>query len=42
MHGLVLISLNDAPGSPRLVFGSGVWRWSDLLMLHPRGHTQDD
>ena len=31
MHGLVLLSLNDAPGSPRLVVGSGQWRWSDLL-----------
>jgi hypothetical protein len=38
MHGLVLISLNDGPGGARLVFGSGVWRWSDLLMLHPRGY----
>ena len=42
MHGLVLISLNDGPGAARLVFGSGLWRWTDLLMLHPRGHTQDD
>ena len=42
MHGMVLISLNDGPGAARLVFGSGFWRWSDLLMLHPRGHTQDD
>ncbi len=31
VHGLVLISLADAPGSARLVLGGGVWRWSDLL-----------
>lgn len=31
VHGLVLISLNDGPGSSRLVVGSGDWRWSDLL-----------
>ena len=31
MHGLVLISLNDAPGSARVALGSGLWRWSDLL-----------
>jgi len=31
VHGLVLISLNDAPGAARLVVGSGDWRWSDLL-----------
>jgi outer membrane biosynthesis protein TonB len=31
MHGLVAISLNDAPGSARLVVGSGEWRWSDVL-----------
>jgi hypothetical protein len=31
MHGLVLISLSDAPGSARLVVGAGQWRWSDLL-----------
>ncbi|WP_372784448.1 hypothetical protein [Phenylobacterium sp.] len=35
VHGLVLFSLNDAPGSARLVVGSGEWRWSD--MLRPRG-----
>ncbi len=33
VHGLVLITLNDAPGSARLVLGGGVWRWSDLLQL---------
>jgi hypothetical protein len=32
VHGLVLISLNDGPGSARLVMGSGRWRWSDLLL----------
>jgi hypothetical protein len=32
MHGLVLLSLNDAPGSARLVLGAGAWRWSDLLL----------
>jgi hypothetical protein len=31
VHGLVLISLADYPGSPRLALGSGSWRWSDLL-----------
>jgi hypothetical protein len=31
VHGLVLISLNDGPGSTRIVVGSGAWRWSDLL-----------
>jgi hypothetical protein len=31
VHGLVLLSLNDAPGTARLVVGVGGWRWSDLL-----------
>ncbi|HEX5377511.1 MAG TPA: hypothetical protein VFW47_03015 [Phenylobacterium sp.] len=31
VNGLVLISLNDSPGSARLVVGSGRWRWSDML-----------
>ena len=31
VHGLVLISLNDAPGSARIVLGARDWRWSDLL-----------
>ncbi len=35
MHGLVLFSLNDGPGASRLAMGSGVWRWSDLLVAHP-------
>ena len=34
VHGLVLIALNDAPGSARLVVGAGDWRWSDLLGAH--------
>jgi hypothetical protein len=35
MHGLVLVSLNDTPGSANLALGSGAWRWTDLLT--PRG-----
>jgi hypothetical protein len=31
MRGLVLISLTDGPGAPRLALGSSRWRWSDLL-----------
>ena len=31
VHGLVLLSLNDAPGAARLALGSRDWRWSDLL-----------
>ena len=31
MNGLVLISLNDSPGSARLALGARHWRWSDLL-----------
>ena len=31
MRGLVLISLSDAPGAPRLALGSSRWNWSDLL-----------
>ncbi len=31
MRGLVLISLNDTPGSASLVVGSDAWRWSDIL-----------
>jgi hypothetical protein len=30
VRGRILISLNDAPGSARLVVGSGDWRWADL------------
>ncbi|WP_293904603.1 hypothetical protein [Phenylobacterium sp.] len=36
VHGLVLISLSDGPGSARLVVGHGDWRWSDLLTLTKR------
>ncbi|MET0293477.1 MAG: hypothetical protein ABW042_00550 [Phenylobacterium sp.] len=31
LNGRVLISLGDAPGSPRVVIGDGSWRWSQLL-----------
>lgn len=31
VNGLVLISLNDAPGSAKLALGARRWRWSDLL-----------
>ncbi len=31
VHGLVLMSLNDGPGSVRLALGTGDWRWSNLL-----------
>ena len=34
VHGLVVLSLTDAPGFPRLAIGGGDWRWSDLLKLH--------
>lgn len=37
VHGLVLISLNDAPDSPRLALGAGDWRWSDLLFPNRGG-----
>ncbi|RAK59883.1 hypothetical protein DJ021_08725 [Phenylobacterium hankyongense] len=37
MRGLVLISLADGPGAPRLVVGGGYWRWSDLLGAAPPG-----
>jgi hypothetical protein len=33
VHGMALITLTDSPGGSRLVLGSGVWRWSDLLKL---------
>jgi hypothetical protein len=36
VHGLVRFSLNDGSGSG-LVLGSGAWRWSDLLRVHPAG-----
>jgi hypothetical protein len=31
MHGLVVLSLGDSPGAPRIVLGAGAWRWADLL-----------
>jgi hypothetical protein len=31
VHGLIQVSLGDAPGLPRLVLGAPQWRWSDLL-----------
>lgn len=31
MHGLVVISMNDAAGSAKIVLGTAAWRWSDLL-----------
>jgi hypothetical protein len=31
VRGLVLLSVNAAPGSVRLAIGSSEWRWSDLL-----------
>lgn len=34
MRGLVLITLADTPGAPRLVLGDAAWRWSDLLAAH--------
>jgi len=39
VRGLVLISLADAPGTPRLVVGSREWRWADLLT--PRSSVPD-
>lgn len=38
-RGMVLISMNDAPGSARLMVGSGQWRWSDLLFTRGSGRT---
>ncbi len=32
MRGLVLISLNDTPGSARLALGDASWRWTDLTL----------
>lgn len=32
MRGLVLLSLNDAPGSAGVALGARDWRWSDLLL----------
>lgn len=30
MRGFALITLGDAPGSPRIALGAAHWRWSDL------------
>ena len=30
VRGLVLLTLADAPGAPRVVLGTDSWRWSDL------------
>lgn len=35
VRGLILISLNQAPGSARLAVGLDEWRWSDLLTPRP-------
>lgn len=31
VRGLVVLTLSDSPGFPKLALGSGAWRWSDLL-----------
>lgn len=31
MRGMVVVSFSDGPGAPRLAFGRGQWRWSDML-----------
>ncbi len=36
VRGLVLISMGDAPGSAKIVVGSGEWLWSDLLFARGR------
>jgi hypothetical protein len=36
VHGLILLSLNTAPGGPRLAIGAGEWRWSDLVRTAAR------
>ncbi|MEH6666020.1 MAG: hypothetical protein V7678_14305, partial [Brevundimonas sp.] len=33
MRGLVLLSLGDGPGAPRVALGAAAWRWSDLLEI---------
>jgi hypothetical protein len=37
VRGLVLLTLDDGPGAPRLVLGGGEWRWSDLLFSRRSG-----
>lgn len=31
MRGLVVVSLADGPGAPRLAMGDASWKWSDML-----------
>lgn len=38
VRGLVLISLGDGPGAPRIALGRDQWRWSDLLQAR-RGRS---
>lgn len=33
VRGLVLVSMRDGPGAPRLVLGADRWRWSDLQFI---------
>lgn len=37
VRGLIVVSLDDQPGSARVVMGVGDWRWSDLLFSRSRG-----
>ncbi|HEX7885183.1 MAG TPA: hypothetical protein VF474_04335, partial [Phenylobacterium sp.] len=37
VRGLIVVSLDDGPGSARVVVGAGDWRWSDLLFARSRG-----
>ena len=37
VHGLVVLSLGDGPGAPRIVLGAGTWRWTDLLFSRSGG-----
>lgn len=36
MRGLVVLTMADQPGSPRIALGSANWRWSDLLEARRR------
>jgi hypothetical protein len=31
VRGLIVITMNDAPGSAKIVLGKPAWRWSDVL-----------
>ena len=31
MRGMVVLSMADGSGAPRVALGRGAWRWSDLL-----------